>query len=120
MDDLVTEELHDVASDEMKKAHAKYSNSVRLKKCAFTAWKSVCQSANQKKLKNKHILDALLSVPGAPSSCLWMGESKARWPWYQSFWEDEVVETKRPRLSSSNASGVSLWIGLCPRPSVRN
>ncbi|KAM7540158.1 hypothetical protein Aperf_G00000023076 [Anoplocephala perfoliata] len=118
VDDLVTEELHDMASVEMKKASANHFNSVRLQRCAFNAWKSVSQTASQKKRENEHTFEKLLAVPAAPASCLWMGDSRARCPCHQRLWDYEVVETKRPRLTSSSASEIKSRPVLQPLDSL--
>ncbi|VDO05436.1 unnamed protein product [Rodentolepis nana] len=107
VDDLVTEEVHDVASGEVKSAQARHSNSLRLQKRSFTAWRSICERKSVQKLNSERTLDRLLSLPGAPAPCAWMGEMSLRRPLHQVFRREiEGLEPKRPRLSDANSSRI--------------
>lgn len=109
----MVEEIHDVVLGEMKNAQAKHTNSMRLQKRSFTAWRSICQGKNEQKLNYECTLDRLLTLPGAPAPCAWMGEVRPRRPLYQVFRQEiDDLEPKRPRLSDATASRVSLYIHM--------
>nr|CDS32370.1 80 kDa MCM3 associated protein [Hymenolepis microstoma] len=122
-DDLVVEEVHDVALGEVKSAQARRSNSLRLQKRSFTVWRSICQGKSGQKLNSKRTLDRLLTLPGAPAPFAWMGEMGMRRPLHHVFREEiEGLEPKRPRLSDANASKIDATFNsqpLNPIPSLQ-